>query len=128
MKESGGRYISKRSSGQVESDGEMVERKVDFPGPSPSSTYFGSSFAGFSFKACSLLLPIGRLQGALQGKRGALSRQATGRERAHAGPWRRRRRRRMLFGRACFSCFDTSKPLLMGKPHTDPVACWRVSD
>lgn len=78
VKESGGRYISKRSSGQVKSDGETVERKVDFPGPSPSSTYFGSSFAGFSFKACSLLLPIGRLQGVLQGKKGALSRQADG--------------------------------------------------
>ena len=44
---------------------ETVERKVHFPGPSPSSTYFGSSFAGFSFKACPLLLPIGRLQGVL---------------------------------------------------------------
>lgn len=51
-------------SGRVRLE-EMVERKVDFPGPSPSSTYFGSSFAGFSFKACSLLLPIGRLQGVL---------------------------------------------------------------
>lgn len=66
VKESGRRHIRKRSSGQVKSDGgDGGEEGMDFPGPSPSSTYFGSSFAGFPFKACSLLLPIGCLQGVL---------------------------------------------------------------
>lgn len=95
-----------------------MERRMYFIATESQNTYFSSSFTGFSFKACSLLLPIGSLQRVLWGKKDSAE---------------LRSRRPLSFpmqnhveddgstccSTACFSCFDTSKPLFMGKPQTE---------
>lgn len=83
-------------------------------------TYLSSSFTGFPFKACSFLLPTGSLQGVLWGKKQAAKLRGRQPQRFHAQPCRRGQQHMLLT--ACFSCFDTSKPLLMGKPQTETSA------
>lgn len=108
--------VSLATSSQAEA---AKERRRYFTGLSASDTYFRSSFTGFSFKACSLLLPIGSLQRVLRGEKGPREHAGSG---ALSFPMQNRGEEEgsTCCWTACFSCFDTSKPLLMGKPHTDP--------